>query len=68
MHMRLRALLALLPAFPAAAVAQQPQSSGALRFPVADTVIFSPIAFPEGNNIRRPNGSPGPAYWQQRVD
>ena len=51
-------------------VAQQPQTDTAsrLRPPVADTGIFSPIPFPPGNDIRRPDGSPGRGYWQQRVN
>jgi hypothetical protein len=40
----------------------------ALKPPVADTGIFSPLSLPPANGIRRANGEPGPAYWQQRVD
>jgi hypothetical protein len=78
----LPALLVILPLglrLPAAADAQQPDGPGpvqtarpltlpTLRPPVADTGIFSPLRLPPGNEIRRPNGSPGPKYWQQRVD
>ncbi|HEY7684008.1 MAG TPA: M1 family metallopeptidase [Gemmatimonadales bacterium] len=39
-----------------------------LRAPVADTGIFSPLALPPANDLRRANGTPGPRYWQQRVD
>jgi hypothetical protein len=35
---------------------------------VADTGIFSPLALPPASDLRRPNGSPGPRYWQQRAD
>jgi len=35
---------------------------------VADTGIFGPLELPPGNEIRRPDGAPGPHYWQQRVD
>jgi peptidase M1-like protein len=75
-------LLAVLPATllaPASGSAQQPDGSApvqgarpltlpTLRPPVADTGIFSPLRLPPGNEIRRPDGSPGPEYWQQRVD
>jgi peptidase M1-like protein len=75
------ALLVLLPIslLGSVAAAQQPDGPApvqtvrplalpTLRPPVADTGIFSPLPFPPGNEIRRPNGSPGPKYWQQRVD
>ncbi|MGE0355076.1 MAG: M1 family metallopeptidase [Gemmatimonadales bacterium] len=35
---------------------------------VGDTSVFAALALPPGNDIRRPNGEPGPAYWQQRAD
>jgi peptidase M1-like protein len=35
---------------------------------VADTGIFSPIALPPPNEVRRADGAPGPRYWQQRAD
>ena len=35
---------------------------------MADTGIFSPIALPPPNEIRRADGAPGPRYWQQRAD
>jgi len=82
--MRLAAAGALLASVPfglsgSAVAAQQPDSPApvqtvrplnlpTLRPPVADTGIFSPLPFPPGNDIRRPNGSPGPRYWQQRAD
>jgi hypothetical protein len=40
----------------------------ALKPPVADTGIFSPLPLPEANEIRAADGTPGPAYWQQRAD
>ncbi|HEY7634994.1 MAG TPA: hypothetical protein VH763_05600, partial [Gemmatimonadales bacterium] len=55
---------ATAPAQPARPITLTP----ALKPPVADTGIFSPLPFPEANGIRRADGSPGPAYWQQRVD
>ncbi len=39
-----------------------------LRAPVADTGIFAPAPLPAANDIRRGNGAPGKAYWQQRAD
>jgi peptidase M1-like protein len=39
-----------------------------LRAPVADTGIFSPAPLPPANDIRRADGRPGKAYWQQRAD
>src|SRR5690242_10092151 len=60
--------------------AQQPDSNAptqpsrpltlqpALKPPVADTGIFSPIALPPPNDVRAADGSPGPRYWQQRAD
>ncbi|MEP7324834.1 MAG: hypothetical protein ABI836_02700, partial [Gemmatimonadota bacterium] len=43
---------------------QQP----ALRAPVADTGVFAPLYLPDPNELRRPSGAPGTAYWQQKVD
>jgi Peptidase family M1 domain len=40
----------------------------ALKPPVADTGIFSPLPLPEPTDTRNPDGSPGPQYWQQTVD
>jgi peptidase M1-like protein len=53
---------------PAPIQTARPLTLPTLRPPVADTGIFSPLRLPSGNDIRRPNGSPGPKYWQQRVD
>ena len=76
--MRLLTLVLALAAAPLAA--QQPDSNAptqpsrplnlqpALKPPVADTGIFSPIALPPPNEIRRADGAPGPQYWQQRAD
>jgi len=76
--MRLLVLLLALATVPVAA--QQPPATAptqqarplnlqpALKPPVADTGIFSPIPFPPANDIRRPDGAPGPRYWQQRAD
>jgi hypothetical protein len=56
------------PDTPAPIQTARPLTLPTLRPPVADTGIFSPLQLPPGNEIRRPNGSPGPKYWQQRVD
>ena len=40
----------------------------ALKPPVADTGIFSPIPLVPPNEIRRADGAPGPKYWQQRAN
>jgi Peptidase family M1 domain len=40
----------------------------AIRPPVADTGIFSPIPLPPPNEVHRADGAPGPQYWQQRAD
>ena len=76
--MRFLTLVLALAAAPLAA--QQPDSNAptqpsrplnlqpALKPPVADTGIFSPIALPPPNEIRRADGAPGPRYWQQRAD
>ena len=73
-------LLLLLLVLAAPLAAQQPDSVAptqparplnlqpALKPPVADTGIFSPVPLPEANRVRAPNGAPGPAYWQQRAD
>jgi len=76
--MRPLVLALLLAASPL--LAQQPDSNTprqparllnlqpALKPPVADTGIFSPIALPPPNDIRSADGAPGPGYWQQRAD
>jgi len=56
------------PEGPAPVQGARPLTLPTLRPPVADTGIFSPLRLPAGNEIRRPNGSPGRGYWQQRVD
>jgi Peptidase family M1 domain len=56
------------PATPPPIQSVRPLNLPTLRPPVADTGIFSPLPVPPGNGIRRPDGAPGPAYWQQRVD
>jgi hypothetical protein len=81
-HVVLLALLLVSPVTgwgPARAAAQEPSGPKpaqptrplalpTFRPPVADTGIFSPVPLPPGNEVRRPNGSPGRAYWQQRVN
>jgi hypothetical protein len=73
-------LAALLLAAPLAA--QQPRATApaptqpsrpvtlapALKAPVADTGIFSPLPLPEPTETRSADGTPGPHYWQQTVD
>jgi hypothetical protein len=75
-------LLALAPSLsfaPARAAAQQPTGPKpvqparpltlpTLRPPVADTGIFSPVSLPPPSGTRQADGTPGPSYWQQRVD
>ncbi|MEO8634494.1 MAG: M1 family metallopeptidase [Gemmatimonadales bacterium] len=39
-----------------------------LQAPIADTGIFAPLDLPPANDLRRPDGKPGRAYWQQAVD
>jgi len=56
------------PAAPSPVPGARPLTLPTLRPPVADTGIFSPLPLPPPNDIRRVDGSPGPAYWQQRVD
>src|SRR5215472_7834254 len=54
-----------------AAVLQQPLSpQAATRIPVGvgDTSPFRRLALPSPNEIRTGAGTPGPHYWQQRVD
>jgi hypothetical protein len=63
-----RPLSAQQPASPAPVQNARPLALPTLRPPVADTGVFSPLPFPEGNERRLADGSPGPAYWQQRVD
>jgi peptidase M1-like protein len=56
------------PPTPQAPRAPKPTTQVNLRPAVADTGIFAPIDLPQGNDIRRMNGAPGPKYWQQRAD
>lgn len=64
----MRRLLAL-PLFPLLfSAAPAPAQQAALRPPVADTGIFSPVPLPEANQLRRQDGAPGRDYWQQRAD
>ena len=56
-----------------AAVLQQPAQNpqpAAARIPVSvgDTSPFRRLALPAPNEIRTGAGTPGPLYWQQRVD
>jgi hypothetical protein len=76
--MRALPLVLLLSATPLAA--QQPDSNTpsqpvrqlnlqpALKPPVADTGIFSPIPLPPPSPVRSADGAPGAGYWQQRAD
>jgi hypothetical protein len=56
------------PAGPKPVQPARPLTLPAFRPPVADTGIFSPLPLPPANEVRRPNGTPGRGYWQQRVD
>jgi hypothetical protein len=75
----MRHLLFLL-ALAAPLAAQQPDTNAptqparplnlqpALKPPVADTGIFSPIPLPQPTAVRSANPAPGSGYWQQRAD
>jgi len=39
-----------------------------IKPPVTDDGIWQPLELAAPNNIRRPDGAPGSAYWQQRAD
>ncbi|MGH3994239.1 MAG: hypothetical protein ACRDSN_17480, partial [Pseudonocardiaceae bacterium] len=56
------------PGVPPAQRARPITLAPALKPPVADTGIFSPLALPPANRIRSATGAPGPDYWQQRAD
>jgi hypothetical protein len=67
-HSLLGPLSAQEPTSPAPVQGARPLALPTLRPPVADTGIFSPLPWPAGNDVRQADGSPGPRYWQQRVD
>src|SRR5919107_172307 len=46
----------------------RPLTLPTLQPPIADTGIFSAAPLPAATDARRADGSPGRAYWQQRVD
>jgi hypothetical protein len=46
----------------------RPLTLPTLQPPIADTGIFSAAPLPAPTESRRADGSPGRAYWQQRVD
>jgi hypothetical protein len=46
----------------------RPLTLPTLQPPIADTGIFSAAPLPVPTDSRRADGSPGRAYWQQRVD
>ena len=56
------------PAGPKPVQPARPLELPTLRPPTADTGIFSPLTLPPANDVRRADGGPGRAYWQQRVD
>jgi hypothetical protein len=72
--------LVLLLALAAPLAAQQPDTNAptqrarplnlqpALKPPVADTGVFSPIPLPPPTAVRSADGAPGSGYWQQRAD
>ncbi|MGH7591595.1 MAG: hypothetical protein ACREL2_09155, partial [Gemmatimonadales bacterium] len=39
-----------------------------MRTPTADTGIFAHLDLRPGNEVRLPDGRPGPKYWEQRAD
>lgn len=51
-----------------AAMFQQPLPPQRSERPFQDTSIFRRLDLPAPNRIRTGTGSPGPDYWQQRVD
>ncbi|HET7248942.1 MAG TPA: M1 family metallopeptidase [Gemmatimonadales bacterium] len=48
--------------------AQPPQSAARIPVGVGDTSPFRRLVLPAPNEIRTGAGTPGPRYWQQRVD
>jgi hypothetical protein len=67
-HSLLGPVSAQEPTTPAPVPGARPLTLPTLRPPVADTGIFSPLPWPASNERRQSNGSPGPRYWQQRVN
>ncbi|MGB7211838.1 MAG: M1 family metallopeptidase [Gemmatimonadales bacterium] len=55
------------PAPPVMARPQQP-ALPPMRTPTADTGIFAHLDLRPGNQVRLPDGRPGPKYWEQRAD
>ncbi|MFI5209797.1 MAG: M1 family metallopeptidase, partial [Gemmatimonadales bacterium] len=45
-----------------------PAAPSTIKPPVTDDGIWQPLDLAAPNNIRRPDGAPGAAYWQQRAD
>ncbi len=56
------------PAGPRPVQPTRPLALPAFQPAIADTGIFSPPPFPPANDLRRADGAPGRAYWQQRAD
>ncbi len=56
------------PAMPGATPPPHTLTPPTLRTPTADTGIFSPLDLPQSTAMRTADGTPGPHYWQQRVD
>src|SRR5918997_1249925 len=56
------------PAGPTPVQPARPLTLPTLQPPVSDTGIFSAAPLPAPTESRRADGSPGRAYWQQRVD
>ena len=48
--------------------APPPAAPSTIKPPVTDDGIWQPLELAAPNNIRRPDGAPGAAYWQQRAD
>ena len=51
-----------------AAMLQQPLQIPRSNVPIADTSIFRRLDLPAPTRIRSGTGTPGPDYWQQKVD
>ncbi|HJR17558.1 MAG TPA: M1 family metallopeptidase [Gemmatimonadales bacterium] len=56
------------PAGPRPVQPARPLELPTLQPAAADTGIFSALPLPPANEVRRPNGTPGREYWQQRAD
>jgi hypothetical protein len=60
--------MVLMPVLFAAVLQQPTQAPTRIPVGITDTSPFRPLAIPSANEIRTGAGTPGPGYWQQRVD